>query len=767
MRSIFSTPSLHPLILRSICKSKPTGASRLAILGLSPREQLLKTPRNHIGIGSFRKLFFSSPVMAEEAPQAGDQLVQYDGKEYKAVKEGLASILNTPTQSNEQAKDARPDRPDHEIQSVFYNPIQQFNRDLSVLAIRAYGEHVLASKRQKAEKRKQKVAGNKKGTKRKRGEENDLGEKQEAESVQESKPIENNGPVAESHPEQTTPPSFTILDALSATGLRALRYASEIPFSTCVVANDLSPSAIQSMKTNIEYNDLGGKIQPNIGDARAYMYSCLNPGSSNDQGTPTGKFDVIDLDPYGTAAPFLDAAVQAVKDGGLLCVTCTDAGVWASNGYPEKSFALYGGIPIKGAHSHEGGLRLILHGLAMSAAKYGLAIEPLLSLSIDFYARVFVRVHRSPSEVKFTSGNIMLVYNCDAGCGAWSTQPLSATKQRLDKKGNPFYHYGFAQGPTAGPHCSHCGIKTHLAGPMWAGPLHNPHFIQKILGMLPGADKEIYQTTERIEGMLTTALEEDLDLASCTGGRSSTPEQSGADAISQKNESESAEPSAIIPRLDPAAREPYPFYLNISYLSKVLRTSTMPVDAFRGALRHLGYRTTRSHAKPNTIRTDAPWEVIWEIMREWVRQKSPIKESSLSPGSPGAAIMAKSRENLRKNDEQDQLLSSLKNEILSAVESGKDASDLVTKVEAALYRSGTRQTLGKAEGQAESSVQQSALRTITASSATTAPHPSTLEIVFNEALGREASAANTKKRLVRYQVNPRANWGPLSRASAN
>lgn len=29
------------------------------------------------------------------------------------------------------------------------------------------------------------------------------------------------------------------------------------------------------------------------------------------------RFDVIDLDPYGTATPFLDAAVQAVKPQGL------------------------------------------------------------------------------------------------------------------------------------------------------------------------------------------------------------------------------------------------------------------------------------------------------------------------------------------------------------------------------------------------------------------------------------------------------------------
>lgn len=28
------------------------------------------------------------------------------------------------------------------------------------------------------------------------------------------------------------------------------------------------------------------------------------------------RVDVIDLDPYGTAAPFIDPAIQAIKDGG-------------------------------------------------------------------------------------------------------------------------------------------------------------------------------------------------------------------------------------------------------------------------------------------------------------------------------------------------------------------------------------------------------------------------------------------------------------------
>lgn len=40
------------------------------------------------------------------------------------------------------------------------------------------------------------------------------------------------------------------------------------------------------------------------------------------------RFDVIDLDPYGSAAPFLDAAVQAVSDGGLsdvIALCCVSA----------------------------------------------------------------------------------------------------------------------------------------------------------------------------------------------------------------------------------------------------------------------------------------------------------------------------------------------------------------------------------------------------------------------------------------------------------
>ena len=753
--------------------------------------------------------------------------VHYGDQEFLAVREGLASILYPPAQEA-ASKGTRKDlKTGDEMQTVFYNPIQQFNRDLSVLAIKAFANHRRAERRAKEEAKKRKFDGNepnkkkrrKCGGKEEKGE-NDNGKKHEQEQTddchgqrqqeqepeqgqvvaQENRHVHTVGDgdsptttatttaaatITASTKQRKRPPSFTILDALSATGLRALRYASEVPNSPLVVANDISPSAVQSMKMNIEYNGLQDAVQPKVGDARSYMYSLVDPARRNIDDVFTGKFDVIDLDPYGTAAPFMDASVQALKDGGLLCVTCTDAGVWASNGYPEKCFALYGGVPVRATYSHETGLRLILHALALSASRYGLAVEPLLSLSIDFYARIFVRVHRSQAEVKFLSGNTIMVYNCDQGCGAWATQPLTQARQRLDKKGDPFFTYSFAQGPVVGPTCQHCSSKTHIAGPMWGGPLHNPHFIRNILDMLPAADRDTYQTIDRIEGMLTTALEEDLDLATANLP-SSQEENSGDQPTAYRSEHENDCGDAIIPRLDPSLREKHPFYLNLSALSRVVHTQTMQMDAFRGALCHLGYRSARSHAKPNTVRTDAPWDVIWEIMREWIRQRSPLKSSAIRLGTPAAAIMAKSRESGDRDrsvdqgaSSEDQSLSMLKNGLLSAINSGKDVDDLATKVEAVLYRSEGARRVSKSEASKSIATAGTASndeagdgeleRNQQSSSPTKKgiPHPSTLNIVFDDALGREVSKANTKKRLVRYQVNPRANWGPLNRAAGD
>ena len=717
---------------------------------------------------------------------ATPKAVIINGKQYRSVQEGLASVL-APYQDDKLPGPRKGHNNDEGSQAVFYNPIQQFNRDLSVLAILIYGEGAVAAKEARfAEKhrrgkdvKKQKArtgdaskptSGAVNGTsnaspskKRKadelgQGNDGDHAKKARVEEFEadedEIEVMELNSSAYESQngakdiqgvgkeledigaEVQAKKVRFTILDALSATGLRALRYAKEIPFATQVVANDVSREAVKSIELNIDHNDVRSIVHSNVDDARAYMYSKTgNERSSSD--TYVHRFDVVDLDPYGTAAPFLDAAIQCLADGGLLCVTCTDAGVFASNGYPEKAYALYGGTSCKAPWSHEAGLRLILNSIATKAATYGIAIEPLLSLSIDFYARVFVRLRKSAQDVKMLAGTTMMVYNCDAGCGAWSTQLVARNQEKRDKKGGIFYKHGFSQAPSASPSCDHCGTKMHLGGPMWAGPLHNPYFIQRMLDRVVTVDSKVYGTTDRLRGMLTLALEEDLTLASSN---------TQANTSASRSDNPASDPS-IIPRLPPMTIDSSPFFFIPGALSKVIHCATPAEDQLRGAIRSMGYLVTRSHCKPGSFKTNAPWSALWETMREWVRQLAPIKESAVSEGTPGWRIMQ------RMQDSPSRLVQEIADEVKSGLHNTKGEEDMKILLRSAMYRLEHEKPTSGATENAEQP------QTNPAGNESSQACPT--KVRFDVKLGHE----KPRGKLVRYQINPRANWGPMNRAT--
>eukprot|EP01052_Picozoa_sp_SAG31_P061240 SAG31_NODE_20336_length_577_cov_1.106695_2_plen_93_part_00 len=71
------------------------------------------------------------------------------------------------------------------------------------------------------------------------------------------------------------------------------------------------------------------------------------------------QFDLVDLDPFGSPAEFLDSAIQAVSEGGLLAFTCTDMAVLCGNN-SEACYGKYGSMPLRGKHCHEFALRLVL-----------------------------------------------------------------------------------------------------------------------------------------------------------------------------------------------------------------------------------------------------------------------------------------------------------------------------------------------------------------------------------------------------------------------
>ena len=81
---------------------------------------------------------------------------------------------------------------------------------------------------------------------------------------------------------------LTILEGLSATGLRSIRYAKEIPRSSLILANDFSKRAVETITNNIEKNEVGNIVKPSHGDASAVM--------SKYKGFDE-RFVVVDLDP--------------------------------------------------------------------------------------------------------------------------------------------------------------------------------------------------------------------------------------------------------------------------------------------------------------------------------------------------------------------------------------------------------------------------------------------------------------------------------------
>lgn len=402
-------------------------------------------------------------------------------------------------------------------EAAFLNPVQEFNRDLSTIAIISWSQMLDGEKRARFDARQRKQKGKRAKT-----------DEPEAKRVK----------TEDAAPREYTPYKFKILEALSATGLRSIRYAKEIPLLGTVLANDLAPTAVQALRRNLALNfppdrpidewaplaakdkeeDAEGqeqaqtappsdenlaihpdcKVQVNQGDAIALMYSHRDPPL---------RFDVVDLDPYGTASPFLDAAVQSVTDGGLLCVTCTDLAVLAGHNYPEKCWSLYGGVSIKAEYSHEAALRLVLHAIASAAGKYGRYIQPMLSLSIDFYLRVFVRVWSRPETVKQNASQTGLVYTCSR-CSAFHIQRMGrATESVSSKTGHANWKFGSASGPPTDTHCAECGGTFHVGGPMWFGPLHDQTFCEELLGTLDSGKHSVH-TEPRIRGMVTTAMDE-------------------------------------------------------------------------------------------------------------------------------------------------------------------------------------------------------------------------------------------------------------------
>lgn len=230
-----------------------------------------------------------------------------------------------------------------------------------------------------------------------------------------------------------------VLEGLGATGLRSIRFAKEIgpEYLDQIICNDISQKSYQAIIENVRSHAVQDLVTANHGDAVDFLYShripyddrkkcCLKNKARNQADSRVKGFDVIDIDPFGSCIPFLDAAVQAIRNDGILCLTCTDMAV-LSGSQMQSCYNYYHSWPVRTGQRktcHEQGLRSLMHAVDSTAAKYGRSIVPLLSVSVDYYVRIFVQVKINKNLAALSCTKNGLYSVCKA-CGNFKCKRFS------------------------------------------------------------------------------------------------------------------------------------------------------------------------------------------------------------------------------------------------------------------------------------------------------------------------------------------------------
>ena len=291
---------------------------------------------------------------------------------------------------------------------VFYNPLMEFNRDLSVIALQAYIDLYAPHK-----------------------------------------------PVK-------------ILEPLSATGIRGIRYVLELEDVDEVIINDLNSLSLMFMKKNTQLNGVEEKVKIFNKDASSLIHYL-----HREEPTP---ISIIDLDPYGSPAPFAEAALSLLGHRGLLAATATDLAVLGGS-KKWKALKRYWVKLTDVPQKKEVAVRVLLGYLAKIAAAHDKIIKPLLSYYADHYIRVYILVERNASKaVKFLDENLGYMIYCK-----WSGKAFLASEPEL---------------------CNTIGDKGVSLGPLWIDNFIDMNFIEYMAELFQSRFSYL-STSKRIKKLLS------------------------------------------------------------------------------------------------------------------------------------------------------------------------------------------------------------------------------------------------------------------------
>jgi tRNA (guanine26-N2/guanine27-N2)-dimethyltransferase len=261
---------------------------------------------------------------------------------------------------------------------------------------------------------------------------------------------------------------ISICEPLTGSGIRGVRFAAEIKRVKKVVISDINERAVKLAKYNVHLNGLQDRVTVQRKDANCLL-SC--------HGAPRKRFDIVDVDPFGSPVPYLDSAIRALRDNGFLAVTATDLAPLCGV-HSKACVRKYGGKPLRTEYCHELAVRLLAGCIVTVAAKHDIGIRVVFSHCTDHYVRVYVEIGYGAKKADESVKNLGYMLHC-----------FNCLHRETAR--NPFdLHI---------EQCPECVSKMDWAGPLWLGKIFDRQFCELLA-------KENMHTAFRNSGKITKLL---------------------------------------------------------------------------------------------------------------------------------------------------------------------------------------------------------------------------------------------------------------------
>jgi tRNA (guanine26-N2/guanine27-N2)-dimethyltransferase len=275
--------------------------------------------------------------------------------------------------------------------------------------------------------------------------------------------------------QQMSDHQLSVCEPLASCGTRGVRFAVEVQNVKEIVMNDIRKEATQIASYNARLNGVIGRTVVENKDANLLL---------SEHAAPRRRFDAIDLDPFGSPITFIDSAIRALRNNGLLALTATDTAPLCGV-HPRACIRKYGGRPLRTEYCHELAVRLLAGCLATVAAKHGIGTQVVFSHGAEHYVRLYALMDYGAEMADRSLKNMGYVLHCFE---CFHRETLTGLFN-LEHSGR----------------CVECDSKLSVGGPLWLGKILDKSFCQL---MEEGAKRKKLRNDKKIKRMLALAKNE-------------------------------------------------------------------------------------------------------------------------------------------------------------------------------------------------------------------------------------------------------------------